>query len=113
VSNRWLVLADNQAVEAGAVVRAEGKRFGLGAVGRPSDRGLPIPVELVYAQYARTGATAALLSRSFLRAGMNGDLAPSVARLRAELSAWWQRSDAELAAAHDQLVRHAARADCF
>ena len=113
VRNRWLALAGALAVEAGAVVRAHGKRFGLGAVGRPSDRGLPVPVDLVYAQYARTGATAALLSRSFFRPGLNGGLDASVARLRAELSAWFLRTDAELAAAHDELVRCATRADCF
>jgi citrate lyase beta subunit len=113
VRNRWLTLAGDLAVEAGATVRAEGKRFGLGAVGRPSDRGLPVPVDLVYAQYARTGATAALLSRSFFRPGLDGDLDVGVTRLRDELSAWWRRSDAELAAAHEEFVRCATRADCF
>jgi hypothetical protein len=111
--NRWLTLASELPVKAGAVVRAAGKRFGLGAVGRPGDRGLPIPPELVYSQYARTGATAALLSRSFFRPGLVSDLETSVARLRDELVAWHGRSEAELHAANEEFARYAARADCF
>jgi HpcH/HpaI aldolase/citrate lyase family protein len=111
--NRWLTLAGDLLVDAGAAVIAEGKRFGLGAVGRPGDRGLPVPVDLVYAEYARTGATAALLSRSFFRPGLNGELDDSIGRLRHELSAWLGRGGAELAAAHDELVRCASAADCF
>ena len=113
VRNRWLVLAGDLAVEAGRAVRAAGKRFGLGAVGRPDDRGLPVPVNLVYAEYPRTGATAALLSRSFFRLGGNDDLSAGIANLRAELKAWSRRSEAELAAAHAQLARCAEDADCF
>jgi hypothetical protein len=113
VRNRWMALASDLPVKAGSAVRAEGKRFGLGAVGRPGDGGLPVPVELVYAQYARSGATAALLSRSFFRPGLYGELATDIACLRGELSAWWQRSDAELAAAHEEFVRCAESANCF
>lgn len=113
VRNRWLALAGDLGIEAGAIVRAHGKRFGLGAVGRPGDRGLPVPADLVYAQYARTGATAALLSRSFFRPGTGGDLRAGVVRLRRELAAWGRRSDAELDEAHERFVGYAARADCF
>ena len=110
--NRWLTLAGDLALNAGAVVRASGKRFGLGAVGRVGDRGLPVPVDLVYAEYARTGATAALLSRSFFRHGV-ADLAAEITSLRRELARWTKRSGAELAAAHRELARRAARAECF
>ena len=113
VRNRWMTLAGELPVKAGAAVRAEGKRFGLGAVGRPGDLGLPVPVELVYAQYARCGATAALLSRSFFRPGLDGELNADIARLRYELAAWRRRGDAELATAHEEFARCAESADCF
>ena len=113
VRNRWLALADDLTVRAGSIVTGAGKRFGLGAVGRPGDRGLPIPVDLVYAQYPRTGATAALLSRSFFRDGEGEDLAADIGMLREELSAWWKRDEADRTAAHEALTRCAERTDCF
>jgi hypothetical protein len=100
--NRWLVLAGEVAVEAGKRVRAAGLRFGLGGIGRAGQRGLPVPADLVYAEYARTGATAALLSRSFT-ATAGVDLAREVARARARLAAWRARSASELEAAHREL----------
>ena len=111
--NRWLTLAGDLAVEAGRVVRAEGRRFSVGAVGRPEDAALAIPANLVYAEYARAGATGSLLSRSYFRQGMSGDLSASIGRLREDLSAWSGRSDAELAAAHEEFVRLASRVDSF
>ena len=113
VRNRWLALAGDLAVHAGTAVRAEGKRFGLGAIGRAGDTGLPVPPGLVYAEYARTGATAALVSRSFFRSGEDIDLAFEIALARAELDAWTRCSPGELAAAHGELVRCAAHAECF
>jgi hypothetical protein len=112
VRNRWLALAGDLALEAGETVRAAGKRFGLGAVGRAGDSSLPIPTDLVYAEYARTGATAALLSRSFFGPA-TGDLRWEIARLREELAAWGRRPAGALRNAHAELGRRAARADCF
>ena len=110
--NRWLVLAGDLAAEAGVVIRSAGLRFGLGGIGRAGDERLPVPSDLVYAEYARTGATAALVSRSFLRAG-GDDLAAEVARARRALARWHSSSAAELAAAHAELGRRAAVADCW
>jgi len=110
--NRWLTLAGDLALTAGAAVRAEGKRFGLAAVGRAGDRGLPVPAELVYAEYARTGASAALVSRSFFRSG-DVDLTAEVAGLRAALASWHGRSPAEIEAAHAELGVRAAAAPGF
>jgi hypothetical protein len=112
LSSRWLTLAGDLALRAGATVRAAGKRFGLGAIGRPGDRGLPVPVDLVYAEYARTGATAALVSRSFFRSG-DIDLTEEIADVRSAIDGWSARTDAELAAAHAELGERAARARCF
>ena len=106
VRNRWMALAGDLALDAGATVRAAGKRFGLGAVGLAGDTELPVPTDLVYAEYARTGATAALVSRSFLaRGGL--DLGYEIHRVREELAEWRRRPAAELAAAHAELGRRA------
>jgi hypothetical protein len=113
VRNRWLALAGDLAVHAGVAVRAAGKRFGLGAIGRAGDAGLPVPTGLVYAEYARTGATAALVSRSFFRSGEDVDLALEIALARDELAAWTRATPGELAAAHAERARCAAQAECF
>jgi hypothetical protein len=110
--NRWLTLAGDVLLHAGTVVRDAGKRFGLGAIGRAHDDGLPVPSRVVYAEYARTGATAALLSRSFFRHGI-ADLPAEVREARDALAAWSVRDPAELSAAHAELGRRAKTADCF
>jgi hypothetical protein len=110
--NRWLVLAGELAAEAGAIVRTAGLRFGLGGIGRAGDEGLPVPADLVYAEYARTGARAALVSRSFFRTdGL--DLKAEVTRARQALADWCSRSEAEIAAAHAELGRCATDARCW
>jgi HpcH/HpaI aldolase/citrate lyase family len=111
--NRWIPVAEDVVLGAAAVVHTAGRRFGFGAVGRPGDTDLPVPVELVYAEYARAGATAALLSRSFFRPGAAGDLHAEIAQLRAELAAWTERADGDLAAAHAELALRAASTDRF
>ncbi|HYH58132.1 MAG TPA: aldolase/citrate lyase family protein [Thermoleophilaceae bacterium] len=104
--NRWLVLADDLAVDAGRVIRAAGKAFGLGGVGRPDSK-VPISPDLIYAEYARTGATGALVSRSFFRGGEADDLAATVALVRDRIAEWRRRSPEELASAHAELGRRA------
>jgi hypothetical protein len=109
---RWLALAGDLVKDAGAVVRAAGKRFGVGAIGLAGDTELPVPADLVYAEYARAGSSAALVSRSFFRSG-SVDLTAEIGRARRELSDWSGRSAAQLAAAHAEFVARTARADCF
>lgn len=79
---------------AAACVRAAGVRFGFGGVTAPDDAGLPVPPDLVLAQYARLDAEAAWLSRSFVRASRLDDLAARVAAVRAR-DAWWRAQSAE------------------
>jgi hypothetical protein len=112
LANRWLALAGDLALEAGAIVRAAGLRFGLGGIGRAEDKGLPVPADLIYAEYARTGARAALLSRSFFRGG-GMDLDREVLRARRALADWCDRPADDLATAHAELRRRATRADCW
>ena len=103
LSNRWLVLAGDVASEAAATTLAAGLRFGLGGIGRAADTALPVPPELVYAEFARTGATGALISRSFLR-GSPSELATEVRRAREALASWRERSPEELERAHAELL---------
>ena len=64
MGNRFELL-DCEAIErVSSCVRGAGLRFGIGGIGRACDEDLPIPSELVYAQYPRLGATAALISRA-------------------------------------------------
>jgi hypothetical protein len=104
-ASRWQVLSGNRLCDAGAIVRAAGKRFGFGGIGRAGDDTLPIPSDLVYAEYARTGATAALLARAF---ASDADLAVEVRRARARLRHWQQADAATLDAAHAELEARVA-----
>jgi hypothetical protein len=110
--NRWLTLAGDLALDAGERVRAAGKRFGIGGIGRVDQEALPVPADLVYAEYARTGAAAALLSRSF-SADPEIDLAHEVTCARERLESWRRRSRERVDEAHAELGRCAHAADCW
>jgi hypothetical protein len=73
-------------------VRRAGLRFGIGGIARIDDETLPIPPDLIYAQYVRLGATAALVSRVFVRPDDAAALTQDIARSRQRL-AWWQAVD--------------------
>lgn len=109
--NRWLALAGDLVADAGAIVVGAGLRFGVGGIGRAGDRDLPVPSDLVYAEYARTGATSALIARSFMH---DADaLDTEIARARSALAAWRRCSASELADAHAELARCAQRANVW
>jgi len=76
-------------------------------VARASDGTMPIPSELVYAQYPRLGATGALLTRSFTSDLTSGQLAPALLALRGALSSWAARDSDALEAAREELARRA------
>lgn len=72
-----------------AGVRDAGLPFGVGGIGRVDDTTLPIAPDLIYAQYPRLGATAALVSRAFMRPdGDARQLQADVARSRARFAHW-------------------------
>jgi len=104
LASRWQALAGDRLAAAARAVHAAGRRFGFGGIGGVDDQALPIPADLVYAEYARLGATAALIARAFPLAG---DLAHEVARARARLASWRAANPAALAAAHTDLARRA------
>ncbi len=90
-------------------VRDAGLGFGFGGVAHPDDMALPIAPDLIYAQYARLGANAAWLSRSFFRHAGARELAGALVRLRVRLAAWQEASPAELDRQHRALAAAVAR----
>jgi 2-keto-3-deoxy-L-rhamnonate aldolase RhmA len=113
VRNRFAVLVRPELERAAVTLRAAGLRVGVGGIARAdssasSTRELPIPSDLVYAQYPRLGATGALIARSFLAGLPSGDgaLRDAVAAARSRLAHWQGRSATELEAARDALADH-------
>lgn len=87
--NRFGVLDCEATERVSRCVREADLRFGIGGIGRAGDQALPIASELIYAQYPRLGATAALISRAFLDGGDGEvDLIEQVALSRARLAHW-------------------------
>jgi hypothetical protein len=96
-ANRFAVLCTDLMKQVADVVLASGLRFGVGGIGRAMQAGQAIPSDLIYAQYPRLGATAALIARSFFASGPNEpavDVAAEVRRARARL-AWWAAQPAD------------------
>lgn len=89
--------------------RSRGLPLTIGGVGRPDDVSARMPVDLVYAQYPRLGATGAWIARSFLRPGDPAShLASDVAALRGRLDVWEKASEADLEAARRTLLERAS-----
>jgi hypothetical protein len=99
MSNRFAVMADPLMDRIAGAVLSAGIRFGVGGVGRvvTSDDKLPIPSDLIYAQYPRLRATAALISRAFFGGEPESiDLTAEVRKARQRLDWWHMQSPAAL-----------------
>jgi hypothetical protein len=82
------------------IVSAAEIPFGFAGIGRVNDSRLPIPGDLIYAQYPRLGATRALVSRVFYSPDFRAlDLTHEVSAARATLDQWQQAGADEQAAA--------------
>jgi hypothetical protein len=91
-------------------VRDAGLALAIGGVAHPADSALPIPPDLVLAQYPRIGATGAWLSRSLLRrVTSEKDLDQAIRAIRARLTAWGLASPQSLEAARRELADRARR----
>jgi hypothetical protein len=106
--NRFEVLDSDLLDEVSVCVRAAGLRFGVGGIGRVDDMQLPIPSDLIYAQYPRLGAKGALISRAFLRPDV--ELKDEIAKSRARLARWYAAGRAEREEARRAF--HVALASC-
>jgi hypothetical protein len=109
VANHFEVLASPVAGMLAAEVRAKGLPLSIGGVGRVGDHTMPVPADLVHAQYPRLGATGAWIARSFTNAASpQGDLTAAVLALRHRLTQWAAASPQDLETARTSLARHAA-----
>lgn len=108
LGNHFEVLACDSMRVLSDTIRAAGIRFGFGGIGRVDDGQLPVPSDLVYAQYPRLEADRALIARAFFpRDGTPIDLTIEVDRARRRLDEWSRRPPHELARALDDLRRRA------
>jgi hypothetical protein len=91
-------------------VTAAGIPFGFGGIGRRHDPRLPVPSDLVYAQYPRLNADRALVSRVFVTPDPDAlDLVAEVGAFRARMDEWRQESPAALRQAQLDLGSIASR----
>jgi hypothetical protein len=109
VSNAFEVLASPLIDLLAAEVHRKGLPFGVGGIGRVGDQGMPIPTELVHAQYPRLGATSAWLSRSFIKGwDQRGNLTQDVRAVRERLTQWSSAAPEIREKAREDLARQAA-----
>ena len=89
VASHFEVLASPVLDGVAAEVRRAGLPFSVGGIARIDDASLPIPPDLVLAQYPRLHATGAWISRSFLGAMPTAcDLSAGIAAARRRLTEW-------------------------
>lgn len=89
VASHFEVLASPLLDGVAAEVRRAGLPFSVGGIARIDDASLPIPPDLVLAQYPRLRATGAWISRSFLGATpADCDLPAGIAAARRRLTEW-------------------------
>ena len=109
VANHFEVLASALTDMLAAEVRRKGLPLSIGGVGRVDDAGLPVPADLVYAQYPRLGASGAWLSRSFANTVRSpGDFQAAILALRRRLNEWGAAPVQDLEDARAELARCAA-----
>jgi 2-keto-3-deoxy-L-rhamnonate aldolase RhmA len=109
-ANRFEVMATDLMARVGDAVLAAGLRFGVGGIGRAKNNDQVIPGDLIYAQYPRLGATAALIARSFFTAKPGDapvDVTAEIRRARERLAWWGTQSPADLEAARLELLARA------
>lgn len=86
------------------IVHSAGIPFGFGGVGRVKDDRLPIPSDLIYAQYLRLKADRALVSRVFTSPDYTRlDLTREVADFRSRMDEWHERPQQDLMEAWSKL----------
>ena len=108
VANHFEVLASPLIDMLAAEVLRKGLPLAIGGVGRVGDPAMPIPTDLVYAQYPRLRATGAWLARSFASALTPDDFGAAILALRNRLNEWAASPAEDLERARAELARHAA-----
>jgi len=104
LSHPFQVLTSDLILSLSRHTRDAGIRFGVGGLGRACDDTLPVPSDLIYAQYPRLGATAAWLARSFYARLAPLEIPAAVGALRDRLAWWFLQPPRVLEAARDGLA---------
>jgi len=102
--NHFELLCSDWMIDLCAVLAGTGQRFGFGGIGRALDTSLPIPADLVYAQYPRLGANAALLSRVFTTGLPPEQLPPAITACMQRMSYWFAQPPERLEQARQELL---------
>ncbi|MCX7364128.1 MAG: aldolase/citrate lyase family protein [Alphaproteobacteria bacterium] len=109
VVNHFEVLASPLIDAVAAEVRRKGLPLGIGGVGRVDDSAMPVPANLVHAQYPRLDATGAWVARSFFNGAPAGfSFGAAIVELRQRLDRWAVASPDELERARTELATCAA-----
>ncbi len=103
LSNPFEIVTSSRMQTMAACVQNAGLRFGFGGLARVDDTSLPVPPDLIAAQYPRLGATSSWLSRSFFRGIDSSQVARAVRTLRERLRYWAAQSPSTLSAQRDRL----------
>jgi hypothetical protein len=104
LSNVFDVVVSGLMDAIAARVHDAGLRFGFGGLARYDDRTLPVPPDLVYAQYPRLDATSAWLARSFFAGLKPGGIGGAVRALRDRMNYWAGQPAAILADRREDLA---------
>ncbi len=112
IANHFEIVASVIMEKISEVVRGADLAFGFGGVARVDDQNLPVPPDLIYAQYARLRATSALLTRSFIPAEPNPEnFTTEMAKARARLDYWWDQKAPLLEEQRQALAHSVARVE--
>jgi hypothetical protein len=110
VANHFEVLASPLIDMLAAEVLRKGLPLAIGGVGRVGDTAMPIPTDLVYAQYPRLGATGAWVARSFTDTELSPDeFQAAILALRKRLNHWAAAPMEDLERARGELAWCAAQ----
>ncbi|HEY8217506.1 MAG TPA: aldolase/citrate lyase family protein [Acidimicrobiia bacterium] len=103
LTNRFASIISEEAEHIAAAARFARRPFSIAGIAAVDDTRLPVRPDLVYAQFARLGATGAVLGRVFVDApGPMTEKVSAVRRRLAEVRRW---PDADLDAARRELAR--------
>ncbi len=104
VANHFEMLVSPVLDLLAAEVARRGLPLAVGGLALPGDTRLPIPPDLVYAQYPRLGASGAWIARSFSAP----DMKTAVQEMRNRLDDWAGATTEQLEDARRELARRAA-----
>lgn len=109
LSSHFELLISDYLAGVCAKLRRAGIPFGVGGIGRAGDESLPVPSDLVYAQFPRLGATGALISRVYHHSATPLDWHEELGKTWARLDYWAGQSAETLEAARRELARLVSR----